>query len=146
TGSGNPNSTDTDTRIEGQTFRLQRLPPIDFNADAVSDALWRNNSNNSLATWLMNGSTIASSANVTFGGSVVTPDSTWSVAGISDFNGDGHADVLWRQSTTGSLVEWQMNGSTIVSSSNVTSGGGAVTPDSTWSVVGVGDFDGDGKS
>src|SRR4029077_5443289 len=78
--------------------------PNDYNDDGISDVLWRNNSTESLATWLMNGSAITSGNNVTSDGSTVTPDSTWSVAGTGDFNGDGTADVLWRQSTTGSLV------------------------------------------
>ncbi|MFI5115041.1 MAG: FG-GAP repeat domain-containing protein, partial [Terriglobales bacterium] len=56
------------------------------------------------------------------------PDSTWSIVEIGDFNGDGDADILWRQSNTGTLAEWQMNGSTISSSQVL-----GAAPDSTWS-------------
>ena len=64
----------------------------------------------------------------------------------ADFNRDGKSDLLWRQTGTGALVDWQMDGGTIVSSTNVTSAGLQIKPDSTWSIVEVGDFNGDGKS
>src|SRR5207237_4228440 len=65
--------------------------------------------------------------------------STWSIAAVGDFNGDGRADILWRN-INGQTAAWLMNGSTIQSVvfySNV---------DPSWTVVGTGDFFGDGKS
>jgi serralysin len=93
----------------------------------------------------MNGSQIASSNYVTYQGNLMAPDASWNVVELGDFNGDGKADILWQQNTTGSLVEWLMNGSQITSSQNLTSQGQAVTPDASWAVVGTGDFNGDGK-
>ncbi|MBV9589553.1 MAG: FG-GAP repeat protein [Hyphomicrobiales bacterium] len=116
----------------------------DFNGDGTNDFLWRNQ-NGTLVDWTMNGSQIASSQTVTFGGSPATPDSTWNVAGLGDFNGDGKDDVLWRNAN-GSLVDWTMNGSQVTASQQVTLGGGAAAPDSSWSVAGIGDFNGDGKA
>jgi FG-GAP-like repeat len=116
----------------------------DFNDDGDADILWRQSGTGTLADWSMNGSTITSSAGLTFHGSAVTPDASWSVAGIGDFNGDGNADILWRQGGTGALADWSMSGSTIVSSAALTYQGGAVTPDSSWSVAGIGDFNGQG--
>jgi hypothetical protein len=117
----------------------------DFNGDGKSDVLWRQGTSDLLAVWLMNGSTISSGDTVTFQGAAVKPDSSWSVAAVGDFNGDGDADILWRQNT-GALADWSMNGSTITSSASLTYHGAAVTPDSTWSVAGLGDFNADGKS
>jgi hypothetical protein len=57
----------------------------------------------------------------------------------SDFNGDGKADVLWRN-VDGTVAIWEMSGGTILSSV-----GGEVVPNG-WQIVGTGDFDGDGKS
>ena len=76
------------------------------------------------------------------GGVAVKPDATWSVVGTGDFDGDTRADILWRKSN-GTLVEWNMNGSTVASSGLVTSSGVAVKLDATWSVAGIGDFNDD---
>jgi ELWxxDGT repeat protein len=115
----------------------------DFDGNGSADVLWRN-SDGTLADWSLNGSNIVSSAAPTSGGVVVKPDASWSIAGTADFNGDGSADLLWRN-TSGEVSAWLMNGSTIVGSGDLTSGGVAVKPDASWSVAGVGDFDGDGK-
>ena len=39
----------------------------------------------------------------------------WQIAGVGDFNGDGRADILWRNSD-GQVVEWFMNGANIIGS------------------------------
>ncbi|MDI9849559.1 VCBS repeat-containing protein, partial [Rhodoblastus sp. 17X3] len=44
---------------------------------------------------------------------------------VADFNGDGKADVLWRN-TNGALYDWTMNGSQIESSQPITYQGAAV--------------------
>ncbi len=121
-------------------------PPAanDTSGDGMSDILWRD-TDGSLAGWTMNGGAITSSASVTSGAAVVTPDSSWSIAAISDFNGDGKADVLWRN-TDGTLIEWNMNGSSIASSGVIMSGPSLLKPDASWSIAGVGDFDGDSRS
>jgi hypothetical protein len=116
----------------------------DFNGDGKSDVLWRNN-NGSLIDWAMNGSQIASSQTVTLGGSPAAPDASWNIAGIGDFSGDGSSDILW-QNNNGTLVDWNMKGSQITSIQNVTLGGSAAMPDASWSVAGIGDFNGDGKA
>jgi probable HAF family extracellular repeat protein len=116
----------------------------DFNGNGMSDVLWRG-SNGALINWSMSGSAIAGSGYVTCQGSIVAPDASWTIAGTSDFNGDGSTDVLWRQNA-GSLVMWQVNGSTVTSSSAVTYQGNAVAPDASWTVAGTADFNGDGKA
>jgi serralysin len=115
----------------------------DFNGDGKSDILWRN-SNGSLIDWTMNGSQITSSQTVTLGGSAAMPDSSWSVAAIGDFNGGGKSDILWRN-TSGSLIDWTMNGSQIASAQQVTFGGSPVT-DSSSQIAQIGDFNGNGTS
>ena len=129
--------------VRGQVMTL--TTPPDFNDNGVSDILWRNASG-ALAVWDMNKSgAIGSGGFVTSGGVIVAPDASYSVAAISDFSGDGKADVLWRN-TSGSLIEWLMNGSVIAQSSYVTAGGVPVNPDPSWSFLGAGDFNGDGMS
>jgi hypothetical protein len=93
----------------------------------------------------MNGTTITQSGDVTFGGAGARPDASWSIAGVGDFDHDGKSDLLWRNSN-GALAIWQMNGTAITVSGNITSGGVAVAPDASWHVVEIGDFNGDGHS
>jgi FG-GAP repeat len=38
---------------------------------------------------------------------------TWSVLGTGDFNGDGMADIVWRD-TAGNLSIWQMNAAAVL--------------------------------
>ncbi len=57
----------------------------------------------------------------------------------SDFNGDGKADILWQNSSTGQRLVWIMNGTTHISSVNW----GTVA--TSWSIAGSSDFNGDGK-
>ena len=57
----------------------------------------------------------------------------------SDFYGTGTSDILLLNSATGSIVDWQMNGSQVLST--VALGG-----DPAWTVVGTGDFYGTGTS
>ena len=60
---------------------------------------------------------------------------------VSDFSGDHKADILWRNTATGDIALWLMNGRSIASSGTIYAG---ASPD--WQIVGVGDFNGDGKS
>jgi len=93
----------------------------------------------------MNGSQIASSQTVSLGGSAVTPDASWNIVGIGDFNGDGKSDILWRD-TSGTLIDWTMNGSQITSIQEVTLQGSPAAPDASWQIAQIGDFDGNGAS
>jgi hypothetical protein len=116
----------------------------DLEGDHKADVVWRNTSGE-VSIWLMNGSTISTSSDVTSNGKAVAPDASWSVAGMGDFNGDGKRDILWRD-TSGEVAAWMMNGTTIASSGDLTFGGPAIKPDASWSVAGIGDFNGDGNS
>jgi hypothetical protein len=57
-----------------------------------------------------------------------------------DFNGDGKADILWQNSSTGQRLIWLMSGTT--HTSNVSLGIVATS----WSIAGSSDFNGDGKA
>jgi hypothetical protein len=51
--------------------------------------------------------------------------SNWSVVQVSDFTGDGKADILWRDSTTYKTVLWAMDGATKVSSAYTSASAGS---------------------
>jgi FG-GAP-like repeat len=106
----------------------------DFNGDGRADVVWRRNTD---------GITLISLAlgPPSFGlGPMITVmnDSSWVVAGVDDFNGDGKADLLWRNTATGETAIWLMDGTTRIS------GAGLLGPN--WQIVRTGDFNGDGKA
>ena len=109
----------------------------DFNSDGHVDLLLRN-TNGTITEWLgqANGG-FAWNANATY-----ALDNSWHVAAIGDFNGDGQSDVLLVNSN-GSLTDWLgQSGGTFFSNHAAAS----YALPSGWSVVGSGDFNGDGRS
>ena len=81
----------------------------------------------------MNGATI------TGGGVFATILGGFSVLGCGDFNGDGNADLLFRN-PDGTIQEWQMRGATLVK---------ALAPGAApagFVYAGIGDFNGDGRA
>jgi len=72
--------------------------------------------------WDMNGASILASA------SIGTVGPAWHVANVGDYNGDGNADILWRNDN-GALAVWVMNGF------SVTSSGVAGYVDGTWGII-----------
>src|SRR5207244_708293 len=58
-----------------------------------------------------------------------------------DFDGDGLADLLWRNAATGENAIWVMYGPSLASSALI-----LPVSDAHWTIQGVGDFNGDGLS
>ncbi len=110
----------------------------DFSGEGKSDLLWQGltspgpSTTFPVAVWTMNGAQVAQSA------SIGTIPSNWAIIGQRDFNGDGYADILWRDSS-GNLSMWFMNGT------QVSSAVGVGNVPNNWSVHGTGDLNGDGK-
>jgi hypothetical protein len=109
----------------------------DFNADGRVDLLLRD-TNGTIKDWLgaANGSFVDNSAN-----STRAVSTNWSIVGTGDFNGDGHGDILWRDSS-GTVTDWLGN-----SSGGFTANWNSFASNipNTWQVVGTGDFNGDGR-
>ena len=111
---------------------------FDYNGDCHSDILWRQEESGQNALWLMHGLSRES-------GPTALPtlaDTDWQVAGGGDFNGDGKADILWRNTQTGDNAIWLMHGRERINQTTAI----LRLSDVRWQVVGVGDFNGDGKA
>src|SRR5438034_4053804 len=80
----------------------------------------------------MNGLTLCGSSSINAVG-----DQAWQVKGIGDFDGDGKADILWRNAVTGENYIWLMNGLSAASQGSVN----FVDPASGWEVQGYDDID-----
>jgi hypothetical protein len=110
----------------------------DFNADGRDDILWRND-NGLVGDWLgtATGGFVDNS-----GASLSAVSTDWKVAGTGDFNGDGRADILWRNDN-GVVGDWlgTANGGFADNS-----GASLSAVPTSWHVVGTGDFNGDGRA
>jgi kumamolisin len=72
--------------------------------------------------------------------SFIHPFSSNFLSHSGDFNGDGKQDILWRNTQTGDVDIWFMNGATVVSQAHV------ATVGLDWKIVGTADFNADGQS
>src|SRR6266850_5690306 len=107
----------------------------DFDGDGTSDILWRNSSTGENYIYFMDGGVILPSE----GYIRTVADPTWGVAGVGDFNGDGKADILWRNGSTGDNYIYLMNGTAIAGE------GYTRTVPVVWQVKALGDFNQDNK-
>jgi len=115
----------------------------DFNWDGKPDILWRNYGTpgwtGTNLIWYMNGTTIAGQDLL-----YTVTDPNWRIEGVGDFNGDGKPDIVWRNygtaGWTGTNLVWYMNGAAIIGQDVL-----YTVTNPYWKLVGVGDFNGDGK-
>ena len=109
----------------------------DFNGDGRSDILWRSESGQ-LSNWLgqANGGFVNNDANA-----FTTVSTDWWIVGAGDFNGDGRDDILWWNEQS-QMSNWlgQANGGFVNNDANAFR-----TVAEGWDVVGIGDFNGDGR-
>jgi hypothetical protein len=110
----------------------------DLNGDGRADLLLRNDNG---AIFDLLGT--ASGGFINNGdASFVNVATSWHVAGIGDFNGDGRDDILWRND---SGAAFDMLGTSL---GGVTNNGdlSSISVDNSWHVGGTGDFNGDGRN
>src|SRR5262249_42986350 len=116
----------------------------DLDGDGNSDLVWRHGETGDVAAWLMNGAAVSRSAIVSPGVSL-----TYEIFTVRDIDGDGRADLIWtwRDPYFGPIsAYWLMNGETVKSVTRLEKVfRGIGTNPAAWTLVGVGDFDGDGK-
>jgi limonene-1,2-epoxide hydrolase len=110
----------------------------DFNNDGFTDTLWRNTINGQTQVSISNNQGNIERIEYQW----KLRDSDWNAEGVADFNGDGLADTLWRNTTSGQ---------TQVSISNTLGNIDHIEyqwklRNADWIAEGVGDFNGDGNA
>jgi hypothetical protein len=110
----------------------------DFNGNGRTDILWRDTSGY-LAIWF-DGNNLDTAA-PSYGDFPAPVDLAWQINGVDDFDGDRHADILWRH-TDGQVAIWYMSGGRRIGDGYP----GGRDPSGIFSIQGTGDFDGDGMS
>ncbi|XXX79385.1 VCBS repeat-containing protein [Sorangium sp. So ce134] len=82
----------------------------DFNADGMSDAVWRQGEQNLMSVWLMEGTRLLAP-----GPPIPGPlGDGWTIVWGADFNGDSMADVLWNNAEQNLMAVWLMEGSQLL--------------------------------
>ena len=111
----------------------------DLNGDGKDDLVWTS-SNGQAVVWTMNG--LAMTAITLSNGAM---GSGWEMIATGDFTGNGRDDLLWRNTTSGGLYTWSMNGATLESLNDASFEGAQGNLGGRWEVGGVADFSGDGN-
>jgi hypothetical protein len=107
----------------------------DFNGDGATDVLFQY-TNGAVLDWqVANGAYVASHA-------LGVLPSGFGIAGTGDFNGDGTTDVLLDNATTGVVEDWIIRDNAVAATHVI----GSSAPGNGWSIVGTGDFNGDGQT
>jgi hypothetical protein len=110
----------------------------DFNGDGTLDLLWRSESG-VLRMWLLDGLEVVGHGEIANAPAVMAPH--WTIAGAGDLDGDARADIVWRNTTSGSVTSWQMDGMSRASGGTIHQG---ISLD--WRIDAVRDLNGDGRS
>jgi FG-GAP-like repeat/FG-GAP repeat len=111
----------------------------DFNGDGKADIVWRNMGTGAVSITLMNAGTVSQTLSV--GQTPIALNVR--LEGIGDFDGNGRADMLWRNQTTGrSVMSYHSADGSVLSWPVVSE---FINPASTTALK-VGDINGDGKS
>src|SRR5262249_2194701 len=99
--------------------------------NGLRDLLWHNSQTGQNLIWNLQGDSLVR------GAALPTTPTSWTVAGIGAFGGNGQSDILWHNANGQNLI-WIIQGDQFVGGVHL-----PTTPTS-WNVAGIGDFTGSG--
>jgi hypothetical protein len=111
----------------------------DFNADGKPDLVWHNTGTGEIASCLLDGMMVYTCA--LFNPSRVDP--TWQIASVRDMDRDGRPDILWSNGSTGQVLAWYMNGTSVARQAWINA---EPLSDTNLKLRGTADFTGDGHA
>jgi uncharacterized delta-60 repeat protein len=105
----------------------------DFNRDGNVDIVWRNSVSGNNVIWYLGGATgtVYQSETSILG----RTDQNWNIVGSGDFNKDGEADLLWRNSAGGQNQVWLLGGTSILTPANSSYSIDAPTVPTEWQLL-----------
>jgi FG-GAP-like repeat/Fibronectin type III domain len=109
----------------------------DFNGDGSPDLIWQNSQTGVISAWFMHGAQMTGAK--VFG---QVADTNWKIVGRADLDGDGFPDLIWQNVANGYVSAWYMVGTQMVRTAMLTP---SQVADTNWRIVGVADFNNDGK-
>jgi hypothetical protein len=104
----------------------------DVNGDGKADLVWQNKANGLLGVWLLDGATAYGFGGLSIAG---VSNLSWKIHGVGDVSGDGKADLLWQNETTGELGVWYLDGFTVIGTFTMSI---PSVSDLSWNMVGPG--------
>ena len=108
----------------------------DVDGDGAFDIVWRNTASGLVALWFLNRD--GSIARASFPATVPT-NAGWQLAAVADLDGDGRAEVVWRNLVNGALIAWQLDATGAIAGTRDF----GIVP-LAFELAGSADFDGDG--
>jgi hypothetical protein len=88
----------------------------DFNGDGTDDLVWENASTGERAIWFMKSGSNGLPPQLSYGVYLPPVPAGWHIAGTGDFDGDGMADLVWENSSTGEHAIWFLKNGILASS------------------------------
>ena len=111
----------------------------DLNADGFPDLIWQNDTTRQVTVNFYGGSGGTVLEGWNWVNSAGAPG--WTVSGVADFDGNGEPDIVWQNTSTGQVsINYYNLGGAVLTNWNWLN----MATDTTWRVVGSGDFDGNG--
>lgn len=115
----------------------------DFTGDGKADFLWKDIGYGGAVLWTMNGTVVQSTKKIAnaIPMNASNDGSEQVIVAAADFNGDGRADILWRDTSNSNLTMWFMNGPSVIGTASLYH-----VTDPNYAIAAVTDVDHDGKN
>jgi hypothetical protein len=110
----------------------------DVDADGDADLVFYKDETDTIEIWTTEDGEFVEANELTDGPELSSP---WEASAVGDINGDGYADIVWRNKTTGDLKGWLIDEDGFKEDDRI-----GTTSLPGYSIIGMADYNGDGKA